>query len=213
MEDGARDYPINVDGRQTLTGYQLRVWGAGNIVASPKDEDKLYLVFSDNRNGVHDSDNPVTNTDVFIVKSSDGGRNWTYPSQVDKGKGDQWFPWADVNPVNGKVGVLYHDRGNWNGPTYNTELAQGQPGSFSRTIVNTEPSEPDAVGVLPGRRRRDASSAPSSTATTSGSPTAATATRTRRGRTCAIRPRSRPGCSCSSSTTRASKALEDGAAR
>ena len=142
MEDGARDYPINVDGRQTLTGYQLRVWGAGNVVASPKDEDKLYLVFSDNRNGVHDSDNPITNTDVFIVKSSDGGRNWTYPSQVDKGKGDQWFPWVDVNPVNGKVGVLYHDRGNWNGPLYNTELAQGQPGSFSRTIVNTKPSDP-----------------------------------------------------------------------
>jgi hypothetical protein len=35
MEDGSRDYPINVDGRQTLTGYQVRVWGAGNIVASP----------------------------------------------------------------------------------------------------------------------------------------------------------------------------------
>jgi hypothetical protein len=142
MEDGARDYPINVDGRQTLTGYQVRVWGAGNIVASPKDEHKLYLVFSDNRNGVHDSDNPVTNSDVFIVRSSDGGGSWSYPSQVDKGKGDQWFPWADVNPVNGKVGVLYHDRGNWNGPLYNTALAQGQPGSFSKSLVNTEPSDP-----------------------------------------------------------------------
>jgi len=142
MEDGARDYPINVDGRQTLTGYQVRVWGAGNIVASPKEDGKLYLVFSDNRNGVHDSDTPVTNTDVFIVKSWDGGRSWTYPSQVDKGKGDQWFPWADVNPTNGKVGVLYHDRGNRNGPLYNTALAQGQPGSFSKSIVNTEPSNP-----------------------------------------------------------------------
>ena len=128
MEDGARDYPINVDGRQTLTGYQLRVWGAGNIVASPKDEDKLYLVFSDNRNGVHDSDNPVTNTDVFIVRSYDGGRSWTYPSQVDKGKGDQWFPWADVNPVNGKVGVLYHDRGNRNGPTLQHRAGAGPAG-------------------------------------------------------------------------------------
>ena len=61
---------------------------------------------------------------------------------MDKGKGDQWFPWADVNPVNGKVGVLYHDRGNWNGPTYNTALAQGHPNSFSKTIVNTVPSDP-----------------------------------------------------------------------
>jgi hypothetical protein len=142
LEDGSRDYPINVDGRQTLTGYQVRVWGAGNIVASPTDDDKLYLVFSDNRNGAHDVDNPVTNSDVFIVKSSNAGRNWTSPSLVDKGAGDQWFPWADVNPRNGKVGVLYHDRGASNGPTYNTALAQGQPGSFVKSIVNTAPSHP-----------------------------------------------------------------------
>ena len=51
LEDGSADYPINVGGRQTLTGYQLRVNSAGNIVASPTDG-KLYLVFSDNRNGV-----------------------------------------------------------------------------------------------------------------------------------------------------------------
>ena len=64
LEDGSRDYPINVDGRQTLTGYQVRVWGAGNIVASPIDG-KLYLVYSDNSHGVHDSNHPVTNSDVF----------------------------------------------------------------------------------------------------------------------------------------------------
>jgi Neuraminidase (sialidase) len=56
LEDGSRDYPINVDGRQTLTGYQVRVWGAGKIVASLIDG-KLYLVYSDNSHGVHDSAN------------------------------------------------------------------------------------------------------------------------------------------------------------
>jgi hypothetical protein len=142
MEDGAHDYPINVDGRQTLTGYQVRVWGAGNVVASPTVNGRLYLAFSDNRNGVHDSANPVTNSDVFIVTSSNGGANWTAPSQVDTGLGDQWFPWVDVNPANGNVGVLYHDRGNANGPTYNTALAEGQPGSFAKTIMNTQPSDP-----------------------------------------------------------------------
>jgi hypothetical protein len=142
MEDGARDYPINVDGRQTLTGYQVRVWGAGNVVASPTQAGTLYLTFSDNRNGAHDSDSPVTNSDVFIVTSSDGGRHWTAPSQVDTGLGDQWFPWADVNPVTGSVGVLYHDRGNSNGPTYDTSLAEGQPGSFAKTVLDTAPSNP-----------------------------------------------------------------------
>ena len=140
LEDGSRDYPINVDGRQTLTGYQVRVWGAGNIVASPIDG-KLYLVYSDNSHGVHDSDHPVTNSDVLITTSTNG-TNWTTPVVVDNGAGDQWFPWADVNPVTGNVGVLYHDRGASNGPTYNTALAEGQPGSFVKSIVNTAPSHP-----------------------------------------------------------------------
>ena len=141
LEDGSRDYPLNVDDRQTLTGYQVRVWGAGNIVASPVDG-KLYLVYSDNSHGVHDSDHPVTNSDVFITSSVNGGTSWTTPSVVDNGAGDQWFPWADVNPVTGNVGVLYHDRGASNGPTYNTALAEGQPGSFVKSIVNTAPSHP-----------------------------------------------------------------------
>jgi hypothetical protein len=142
LEDGSRDYPLNVDGRQTLTGYQVRVWGAGNIVASPKVNGTLYLVFSDNHRGVHDSDNPVTNSDVSVVTSTDAGAHWSAPTLVDAGLGDQWFPWADVNPVTGQLGVLYHDRGNSNGPTYTTALAEGQPGAFVKTTVSTAPSHP-----------------------------------------------------------------------
>src|SRR5262249_32026114 len=63
LQDGTKASPINGDGRQTLTGYQVRVNSAGNIVASPKDG-TLSLTFADNRHGVHDSDSPVTNTDV-----------------------------------------------------------------------------------------------------------------------------------------------------
>jgi hypothetical protein len=142
LEDGSRDYPINVDGRQTLTGYQVRVWGAGNVVADPTHQGRLYLTYSDNRNGLHDSDHPVTNSDVSVVQSNDGGRHWTSPTLVDPGAGDQWFPWADVNPVTGRLGVLYHDRGSSNGPTYSTALAEGQPGAFVKTTVSTVPSQP-----------------------------------------------------------------------
>jgi hypothetical protein len=141
MEDGSADYPINVDGRQTLTGYQVRVWSVGNIVASPTNG-TLYLVFSDNRNGIHDSANPVTNVDVFLMTSSNGGSSWSGPIQVDAGAGDQWFPWVEVNPTNGEIGILYHDRGTSNGPLYNTALAEGTPGSLVKTIVNTAPSHP-----------------------------------------------------------------------
>jgi hypothetical protein len=138
MEDGSADYPLNVSGRQTLTGYQVRVWGVGNLVASPIDG-KLYLVFSDNRNGTHDSNNPVTNTDVFLMTSSNGGSLWSGPTQVDSGAGDQWFPWVDVNPTNGTIGILYNDRGSSNEALYNAALME-IPGS--KTIVSTAASNP-----------------------------------------------------------------------
>jgi hypothetical protein len=141
MEDGSADYPLNVNGRQTLTGYQVRIWGVGNIVASSTDG-KLYLVFSDNRNGVHDSANPVTNNDVFLMVSSNGGTSWSGPMLVDSGAGDQWFPWVDVNPTNGKIGILYNDRGSSNGALYNASIAEGTPGSLLKTTVSTAASNP-----------------------------------------------------------------------
>jgi len=138
LEDGSRDYPININGRQTLTGYQLRVNSAGNIVASPTNGN-LYLVFSDNRNGSHDTANPVTNTNVFLMTSSDGGSTWSGLTLVDSAGGDQWFPWVDVNPTNGNIGVLYNDRGASNGALYNAALME-MPGS--KTTVSTAPSDP-----------------------------------------------------------------------
>ncbi|HEY2950925.1 MAG TPA: sialidase family protein [Micromonosporaceae bacterium] len=140
LEDGTNDYPINVNGRQTLTGYQLRVNSAGNIVAAPNGT--LYLVFGDNRNGVHDSATPVTNIDVFLMSSTNGGTTWSGPARVDAGAGDQWFPWVEVDPTTGAVGVLYHDRGGANGPTYTTALAEGSPGALAKTTVSTAASHP-----------------------------------------------------------------------
>ncbi len=138
LEDGSADYPINVNGRQTLTGYQVRVNSAGNIVASPTDG-KLYLVFSDNRNGTHDSASPVTNSDVFLMVSPNGGVSWSGPTLVDSAAGDQWFPWVDVNPTNGNIGILYNDRGSSNGDLYDAALME-IPGL--KTTVSTVPSNP-----------------------------------------------------------------------
>jgi hypothetical protein len=115
IEDGSRDYPINVNGRQTLTNQQMRVPTTEGFVADPTLNGRLYLVFQDNRNGVHDSANPKTETDVFIMVRANEAAPWTGPFNVnspDLGQigNDQWFPWVDVNPVNGKVGVIYNDR-------------------------------------------------------------------------------------------------------
>jgi hypothetical protein len=138
MEDGSRDFPLNVDGRQTLTNYQVRVWGAGAMAADPHTG-RLYLVFMDNRAGRHDVNNPVTNANVYIT-SSEHGTHWSHPRAVTKSHTDQWFPSVSVNPVNGKVGVLYHDRTQDN--RYATTLAQGRPGHWSYTKVSSAGSHP-----------------------------------------------------------------------
>ena len=101
----------------------------------------LYLVFADNRDGGHDSATPTTNTNVFVMSKPIGGA-WSAPVLVDAGAGDQWFPWVEVDPTNGTIGILYHDRGNANGALYNTALAEGTPGALSKTVVSTAPSNP-----------------------------------------------------------------------
>ena len=140
LEDGARDYPLNADGRQTLSGYQVRVNSVGNIVASPIDG-KLYLVYSDNSAGTHDSATPVTNTNVYVMTSTDG-TSWSGPFAVDTGPSDQWFPWADVSPTTGKVGVIYNDRSAATPSVHNASLSEGLPGSFAKTVVSTAVSHP-----------------------------------------------------------------------
>jgi len=149
LEDGSRDFPISVDERQTLTNYQLRVASATNIVADPTSNNRLYFVFFDNRNGTHDVDSPVTNTDIFIVRSTNGGSSWSAPAQVnptDSGAGnDQWFPWVDVSAVDGTVGVLYNDRSY--DPTHDTHeatLSESPAGgaSFAAAKVSTAASHP-----------------------------------------------------------------------
>ena len=136
LEDGASDYPTNVNGRQTLSGYQVRVNSAGDIAADPRPghAGTLYLAFSDNRNGTA----AATNTDVFLVSSSNGGGTWSAPAQVDPGAGDQWFPWVDVDPTTGVPGVIYNDRGTSNGATYGASLKEGG----SKTVLNARPSDP-----------------------------------------------------------------------
>jgi hypothetical protein len=103
VADGVDKYPT-CQGSQTLDLMCARTNAAGNIDVDPTTGD-LYLAWADNRNGTAAD----TNTDVFVVSSSDGGETWTEEDQVSTSIDDQWFPWLSVNP-NGLVVVTYFDR-------------------------------------------------------------------------------------------------------
>lgn len=117
--DGATDYPINVDGRQTLTNSEFRLGSAGNLAIDPSSDSapastRLYLSFSDNRFGTPATMTTpaITNVDVFVSASADGGSTWGGPVDVASGAsaaGDQFFPWAAVRK-DGQLFVAYKDR-------------------------------------------------------------------------------------------------------
>lgn len=139
LEDGTNDFPLNVHERQTLSRWQIRVPTYGNIHASPIDG-TLYLTFMDNRNGRHDVANPVTDTDVFIMTSKNGVE-WRGPWPVTERNTDQWFPWVEVNPVTGEIGVVYHDRLGF--ATYGTAFSTGDdPRDLRRRLITDAPSHP-----------------------------------------------------------------------
>lgn len=107
--DGVNDYPINVNGRQTLSNSQFRVISAGNMTVDltsgpASSSTSLYIAFSDNRNGTVAS----TNTDIVVVKSTDGGTSWDAPVVLTSAN-DQFYPWATVG-ADGNVRVAFSDR-------------------------------------------------------------------------------------------------------
>jgi hypothetical protein len=100
------NYPLNSDGRSTLTGCTFRYGVKANTATDPSDPTgrTVYVVWADNRHGTV----KATNTDVFLGKSTDGGATWT-TIPVDTSANDQFYPWVEVAP-DGTVHVGYMDR-------------------------------------------------------------------------------------------------------
>ncbi len=82
----------------------VRVMGFPQVGLDAK-RNILYVTWSDFRNG---------DVDVFMSRSTDGGRRWSPPVRVNDdpihdGK-DQFFQWLAVDAVNGDVYVQFYDR-------------------------------------------------------------------------------------------------------
>ena len=71
------------DGAPTVTSYQVRLWSPGNM--SVGSDGTLFIVFADNRAGTHDVPNPISDMNVYVVSSGDGGATWTAPVGSDTG--------------------------------------------------------------------------------------------------------------------------------
>jgi hypothetical protein len=148
MEDGGlesirfTDYPANVDGRATQTGFQFRTGSWGNLNVDPVTG-KLYAVWTDNSDGAHDVASPVTDTNAVMSVSTDEGATWSAPIRVTSGATDKWFPWVAARA--GKVGVVYQEEAVDGSGTYVTRMATStnDGASWSYQTVSTAVSDAD----------------------------------------------------------------------
>ncbi|MFA6129241.1 MAG: T9SS type A sorting domain-containing protein [Bacteroidales bacterium] len=99
----------------------------------------IYINWSDNRKGTADSD-------IWVVKSADGGKTWSAPKRVNDdppGK-QQFFNFLCIDQVTGYLYITYYDRRNYTDNRTDVYLAISRDGgsSFENMKISDTPFVP-----------------------------------------------------------------------
>jgi hypothetical protein len=127
LEDGLSDMPYSVIGSPTIWGHQIRWTAVGSISVDPTDPDDVSIVFADrgepNPNATPEcifaapgdpptydpcDAGPTGDTDVYLVRSTDGGQTWSGRRTIDGSNTSAWFAWVDHAP-DGRLAVAYDE--------------------------------------------------------------------------------------------------------
>ena len=101
----------------------------------------LYINWTDQQNG-------TDNTDVWLVKSLDGGNTWSSKIRVnnDDSNRQQFFTWMDIDQTNGKLYFVFYDRRNYTDNNTDVFMAVSDDGgeTFTNTKISETPFNPSA---------------------------------------------------------------------
>lgn len=94
----------------------------------------IYINWSDQRNGIN-------NTDIFFVKSTDGGNSWSNPIKVndDNSGRHQFFTWMTIDQTTGAIYIVFYDRRNTSGNATDVYVARSTNGG--ETFTNFKVSQ------------------------------------------------------------------------
>ncbi|HEX8516012.1 MAG TPA: T9SS type A sorting domain-containing protein [Bacteroidia bacterium] len=126
---GGWDY--NIAGLQRCNGLPQAIC---DLTGGP-NHGTIYINWTDQRNG-------TTDTDVWLIKSTDGGTTWSSPVRVnDDAPGRQQFlTWMDIDETNGNLYFVFYDRRNSPPASQKTDvyLARSTDGgnTFSNYKIN-----------------------------------------------------------------------------
>ncbi len=101
----------------------------------------IYVNWTDQRNGIDD-------TDVWLVKSIDGGISWSSPKRVndDSAGKQQFFSWMTLDQATGYLWFVFYDRRNYNDNKTDVYMAVSKDGgnSFENFKVSESYFLPDS---------------------------------------------------------------------
>lgn len=105
----------------------------------------LYVLWADQRNGKND-------TDIWLMRSTNRGDNWTLPQRINKDAGGkhQFLPGMTVDQATGNIYVVYYDRRNHDDLQTDVYLAYSSDGgnAFNEVKISENPFVPTASKSL-----------------------------------------------------------------
>ncbi len=120
-------------------GWDIKIPGISRVngfpvtkvdLSSSNHQGRIYVNWSDQRNGLND-------TDIWIIHSDDRGDTWSQPKRVNDdlpGK-HQFFTWMDVDPMTGYIYVVFYDRREYTNEETDVYIAYSTDGGSQFTNV------------------------------------------------------------------------------
>lgn len=151
--DGGKTWlPNDIEVADHFGGWTLDIPGINRCNGMPilgidrsggKHDGNLYINWSDQKNGTDD-------TDIWLVRSTDGGKTWSDRIRVnDDGPGKhQFFTWMDVDPMTGHIYTVFYDRRAYDDHQTDVYLAYSTDGglTFENKKISESPFTPmDAI--------------------------------------------------------------------
>jgi hypothetical protein len=133
--DGIVGWAFDIPGIQRCNGMPITKVDLSN----GPNQGTIYINWSDQRNGESD-------TDIWLIKSTDGGDTWSQPKRVnDDGPGhQQFFTWMDVDQTTGYIYTVFYDRREHDDVQTDVYLAYSKDGgeTFQNIKISKKPFTP-----------------------------------------------------------------------
>lgn len=131
-------WTLDIEGVSRCNGMPVLVCDLSN---SPH-RGALYVNWADQRNGEKD-------TDIWMAKSTDGGKTWSTPRRVNSdGKGHQQFlTWTAIDQTTGYLYTVFYDRRARTDVATDVYVATSRDGgqTFTNLLVSKEPFSPNSL--------------------------------------------------------------------